>query len=45
MKERLAEQGRPHGYEYAETFRVIKRISPPSNNAGSTAPSDSRMSR
>jgi LmbE family N-acetylglucosaminyl deacetylase len=23
MKERLAERGRPHGYDYAETFRVI----------------------
>src|SRR4029077_7402932 len=23
MQERLAESGRPHGYEYAETFRVL----------------------
>jgi LmbE family N-acetylglucosaminyl deacetylase len=45
MKERLAEGGHVFGYEYAETFRVIKRISPPSNNSGRTTPSERRMSR
>ena len=28
MKERLAERGRPHGFDYAETFRVINHRRP-----------------
>jgi LmbE family N-acetylglucosaminyl deacetylase len=28
MKERLAERGRPHGYEYAESFRVLSSRRP-----------------
>ena len=28
MKERLAERGKPHGYAYAETFRVVSRLRP-----------------
>jgi LmbE family N-acetylglucosaminyl deacetylase len=29
MRERLAERGKPHGYAYAETFRVINYRHPP----------------
>ncbi|MBV9411654.1 MAG: PIG-L family deacetylase [Acidimicrobiia bacterium] len=45
VKQRLADAGRPFDYEYAETFRVIARRSPPSNSSGRTEPSETRLTR